>query len=223
LPLILGIVGGVLVLCIAATVALVALSNAGNQGQTNTTPTATTGPAATTTPAETVVYSNALTTASEGWNTGSNCGFKSDGYHINGSFICYAPTNPVGDGTITVTAKQLSGPTDSAYGIVFRRASKGNYYAFEVDGGGHWIFYKTINGTASTINDFKLDPAIKTGLNAGNVLQVHASGTSFAFSVNGTQVGSATDTTFSSGLVGLDGNTGLDVVYSNIKVTKPAA
>jgi hypothetical protein len=52
---------------------------------------------------------------------------------------------------------------------------------------------------------------------------VQAQGGHFVFSVNGTQVGTADDTTFTTGDTGLSGNDGIEVVYTNLTISKLSA
>jgi hypothetical protein len=123
------------------------------------------------------------------------------------------------DGNITVQAKQVAGSLREGYGIVFRRTSTGTWYEFDIDGNRHWAFYKNVNGTGTAIVDFAPSPAIKGGLNTVNTLMVQAKGSHFVFFVNGTKVGEADDTTFSSGLSGLSASGPIEVAYTNCEIT----
>jgi len=167
----------------------------------------------------TLIYQDALDGSTKSqWTDDSNCFFGSGGYHINAGFICYAPSDKVGDAVTTVSMKQVSGPITYFYGLVVRRVSKGNYYEFQVDANGKWRFGKVVNGTSTDIVGQTANTAIKTGLNQVNTLSVQAQGSHFVFSVNGTQVGSADDSTFTSGDIGLIGNDGIEVVFSNLSI-----
>lgn len=218
LALIIGIpVAIVLVLCIAG-VAVLALI-----GSRASVPTSTsTGTQATSTPAEQVLFQDALTSSShnDSWPNDGNCSFASDGYHVKGAYLCYAPATDVSDGTITVQVAQVSGDTSQDYGIVFRRASRGNYYVFGIMSSGKWDFYKGVNNTASNIIDPTVNSAIKTGLNAKNTLKVTMSGSHFTFFVNGVQVGTADDSSFTSGKSGIAGADNIDAVFTDYKITK---
>ncbi len=158
------------------------------------------------------------TSTKDQWTSDSSCSFGAGGYHISAGFICYAPTDTVSDAITTVSVQQISGPLTYAYGLVFRRPSAGNYYEFEVDSNGKWIFDKTVNGKTTTIDNFTANAAIKKGLNQVNTLTVKAQGSHFIFSVNGTQVGTADDTTFTSGKTGLAGNDGIEVVFTQFVI-----
>jgi hypothetical protein len=168
-----------------------------------------------------LIYSDPLNGDSRsGWTNDSNCFFGSGGYHIKASFICYAPANQTGDGVTTVTVSQISGPITYGYGLVIRRVSKGNYYEFQIDANGKWLFTKVVNGTSTDIVKFTANAAIKKGLNQPNTLSVTAQGSHFIFSVNGTQVGTADDSTFTSGGTGLFGNDGIEVVFTSLSIEK---
>jgi hypothetical protein len=226
LPLILGIVGGVVLLCVVASVCALAgpLQSAfRNASATVTAQSETATVGATATPTEQTIYENALTTAQSDWQNDASCSFKADGYHITAAFICFAPPEDVQDVNVSVTAKQVSGATNHFYGLVLRRASKGNYYVFDIDSNGKWEFFVVKNNQGTAIVDLTANPAILTGLGVANTLQVTAVGSHFVFSVNGTQVGQADDSSFSSGLLGLEGDDGMDVAFTNFKATQPSA
>lgn len=214
---------GLVVGCLVALVVVVVVAVAGgflylrNQPGGLTLGGATIGGNASSGPG--VIYQDALNgSTKDQWANDSNCFFGSGGYHINAAFICYAPADKVGDAVTTVSVSQISGPITYPYGLVIRRVSKGNYYEFLIDANGKWLFDKVVNGTTTDIVKFKPDKAIKTGLNQSNTLSVQAKGSHFVFSVNGTQVGTADDSTFTSGETGLCGSDSIEVVYSNLSI-----
>ncbi|MGZ3673026.1 MAG: hypothetical protein ACXVCO_01835 [Ktedonobacterales bacterium] len=216
LGLIIGVpVAIVLVLCIGGFAALAYI------GSHVSTPTST-NPGTSATPGEQVLFQDALTSSShkDGWPEDGNCSFASDGYHVNGAYLCYAPTDDVSNGSISVQVAQVKGDTTQDYGLVFRRASKGNYYVFAILSTGKWDFYKGVNNSASNVVEPTANSAIKTGLNAKNTLKVTMSGSHFTFFVNGVQVGTADDTSFTSGLSGVAGGDNIETVYTAYKVTK---
>ena len=223
-------------LIIGALIAVVVLVGAGvafamsqgHKGTVSTSPTATAtkaAPKATATATQSsanVIYQNSLTSSPSGWTTDSHCSFSTDGYHIQGGYICYAPTSQQSDVGVDVQVSQLSGDNTSGFGIVFRRESQGNYYSFRVDSGGEWAAFVCQNGNCNSLGGTS-DNSIKTGLNATNELEVIAIGSHFDFYVNGTKVGSADDTTFASGEIGLSGADGDEVVFSNLVVAQPGS
>jgi hypothetical protein len=171
--------------------------------------------------ASNVIYSNALTSASDDWSTGGQCNFASDGYHIKNGYICYAPAGDLGDATDSVDVKLVSGSTTAAdFGITLRRTSQGNYYQFGIDGNSEWEFDKTVGGTFTSLVKPTSNAAIKGGLNTANTLRVVTKGSHFDFFVNGTKVGQADDTTFASGKSGLFVSEQAESVFTNLKITK---
>ena len=161
------------------------------------------------------LLSDSMLTVDTGWPQDSHCYFDTDGYHIHDAFICYAPIGNQVDGTESVTAKQITGPTNYAYGLVFRRVSKGNYYFFGIDSGGNWVVDKVVNDTSIHLQDFTVNIAIKGGLNTANSISVTMTGNTFDFYVNGQKVGTIHDSTFPEGEWGLAGDTGINVVFTD--------
>ena len=92
----------------------------------------------------------------------------------------------------------------SGYGLVFRRRDARNYYVFAVNGLGQWSIWALEDGVWRELRDLaetwsaseSIDP---TGVNK---LSIQAIGDSITASVNGADVVSLRDATFSSGAVG---------------------
>jgi hypothetical protein len=192
------------------------------------TTTATTQPstptlAPTATPTERIIYQDALTASGSGtgWSLDPACGFKPDGLHVIGLVICFAPPDALADGTVTVTLKQVSGATNQLGGIVFRRLSTGSYYLTQIDGLGHWSLDKVVNGTHTSLVALQSSPALRMGTGVSNTLTVQMVGGRFTIVANGTPLGSATDATFASGLIGLSGDAESDVLFTNLTITAP--
>lgn len=190
---------------------------------TVTTQAATPTLAATATPTERVIYQDALTASGSGtgWSLDPACAFKPDGLHVIGLFTCFAPPDALADGTVSVTLKPVSGATNKLSGIVFRRMSTGNYYLAQIDGLGHWSLDKVVNGAHTSLVAQQSSPAIRMGLGASNTLTVQMVAGRFTIAANGTPLGSATDATFASGLIGLAGNGDGDVLFTNLTITAP--
>lgn len=166
-------------------------------------------------------YTSSLRGTASGWVTNSNCFFGADGYHIKGSYICYAPIAAQQNALATVSVKQTGGDdTFLFYGVVVRRVSAGNYYMFAVDSEGKWRFGKVVSGQYTDIVKEQASTAIKTDPGATNVLQVQAKGQHFIFQINGARVDELDDGTYSSGLWGLSGGDGIEVVYTALKIVR---
>jgi hypothetical protein len=156
---------------------------------------------------------------SPGWEDRAGCAtFQADGFHFTSANICTAPdpSAPFATGTVSVTAKQISGPVTTGYSLIFRADPDGpSFYAFLIDGNGSWRAMKVAAGQPTFFGPFTPTAAIHKGLNASNTMQVVMSGSHFEFSVNGAKVGQADDSTLAKGYTGLWGNTGIEVVYTN--------
>jgi hypothetical protein len=189
-------------------------------GQTTTSaPSKTAG-----TPTPDVIYGAKLTSivGAEGWSEVlDECFLGSDGYHVVRGYLCFAPAGTQTDVDVSLMVKQISGPTNYSYGIVFRRVALGNYYLFMIDSNSKWLFDKCVNDTCTRLVDFTPNDAIKGGLNTVNALEVSAKGSHFDFFVNGTKVGSADDSTFASGEVGVAGGNPIECVFTNFIVSLP--
>ncbi|HEX6799253.1 MAG TPA: hypothetical protein VF116_16205 [Ktedonobacterales bacterium] len=216
LVVVLSIVCAVVVVAAAGAGLVYFTRHSGGPGGTSTgSATNTTGP--------TLLYQNTMTTPDSGWQQDSNCFFRSDGYHIVGFHLCFAPISDQKNVDITVDMNTLSGDFGSPHGIFLRHNSNPDRYEFDVDPYGHWTFYKCLAAQSKCLNivDFTPNSAIHGGLHAVNTLEVIAVGTHFTFKVNGTQVGTADDSDLSVGAVGLAGNDNSEVVFSNLKITLP--
>lgn len=126
-------------------------------------------------------------------------------------------------------------PTNT-FGIIFRYSQangKETFYTFEVrneNGNDQYGFYKYDSSqansakgpwtTISTLNKVGKEFHAGKGANAVNTLKVFANGSSFTFYVNGQQVGTAKDTTYKSGSMGmLVNHPGTEVAFTNMLIT----
>jgi hypothetical protein len=109
--------------------------------------------------------------------------------------------------SLEVDARLVSGPTNGVFGLLCRAeadertASKAYVFAIRADG-----VYAILKRTSPTFWDAiamgRASKAIKPG-NATNHLRADCSGGKLTFSVNGEKLLEKTDTSFSTGLVGL--------------------
>lgn len=218
----LGITAGSLLLCaILLVVTLGFIGQAALKQSIHNTPT----PFAGTTPGQTILFQDPLTSNTNGWaNDPLHCFFRDNGYHIQNGYICYAPAGITDDVNISVDVAQINGSTSSAYGIILRTASQGNYYQFEINSNSEWDFGKVANDkTFTALIHAKTSSALKGGLNTTNHLMVSAKGTHFVLYINGTNVGEADDSTYTSGKSGLFCDKNSEAVFTNFQMTKPTA
>lgn len=205
----------IVVLCAGCTFAILFVQAA------HKTSFATATPFPGTTPGPTILFQDPLTNDTNGWgDTNGNCFFQDQAYHIKDNYICYAPAGIISDANISVQARQVAGSLVEPYGIVFRQTSTKNWYEFFIDSNSQWVFDKVVNGTLVALVKPTPNAAIKGGLNTVNTLLVQTKGAHFEFFVNGTNVGEANDTAFTSGQAGLAaGGEGVEVAFNNFQIT----
>ena len=218
---------GVIVSVVLAVVVVAGLLTAGllllshpraSTGSNSGTTTASSG---TSTPSLSPIFTDPLTSNANAWSSDTHCFFGSDGYHIKGGWICYAPTGIPNNFTAQVRVKRVSGPVGDGYGIAFRRVSTGSEYLFVIDGLGHWRVDKCVTDTCSTLIDWSSSGgAIHTAINSENTVEVDANGSHFDFFANGAKIGQLSDSTFTNGDFGLAGGSSSEVVFSSLVINQ---
>jgi hypothetical protein len=185
------------------------------------TPTATIA-APTATPVEPVIYHDSLAASTNKWENDTHAFYSSGGYEIVGAWFTFSPVSHLGDGTISVRMKQLGGPADQFYGIMFRSANDSLYYVFGISQNQKWTFSLVSSGNGNPIVPPTADSHIAGGLNASNTITVRVKSGHFIFYINGAQVGQADNSAIASGRVGLINTVGnLNVVYNDFTVSGP--
>jgi len=119
-------------------------------------------------------------------------------------------TNPgrsFDDVVIEVSAEQVSGPDDNAYGIICRYQDKENFYLFLISGDGYYAIGKYKSGADRVTyltedGQFAQSDQINQGA-AKNQIQASCVGNELNLSVNGYPLLTAVDTDFTSGDIGV--------------------
>ena len=131
------------------------------------------------------------------------------------------------DTRIEVDATKVDGPESNNMGIICRYVDEGNFYLFVIGSDGYFSMSKIVNQEETLIGSDQLgfnDQLIIPG-NATNHIRADCIGSSFALYINGDLVAEATDSTFTSGNVGLIAGTwdtpGADIHFDNFTVVKP--
>jgi hypothetical protein len=191
-------------------------NSAAHSTPTSTPPTAS----LTTLPTSNVIYSNSLLSPASGWQTDQYCSFESDGYHVKQS-ICSGPVSAVGDFEMSVRVKEIAGTNSTGYGIDFRgictQSPCQGGYTFSITSGGSWYFIKCSPDCNAFIH--QSSPAILTGLNTWNTIDVRAIGHHFQFYVNGMEVGQTDDYAFQRGNIALDSGITPECVFAFLSVS----
>jgi serine/threonine-protein kinase len=107
----------------------------------------------------------------------------------------------ISDFLLSVEGRQISGVSDSQYGLIFRRVDRDNYYLFRIRGEGDYQFRTRYEGEWITLISWTPSSLIQPG--QMNRLSVVAEGTSFYFYINNQYVDDYTDSKLSSGKVAL--------------------
>jgi len=134
--------------------------------------------------------------------------------------------DPISDLYLTVEGRQISGDTDSQYGVVFRRVDRDNYYIFRIRDDGDYQLRARYEGEWETLIGWTENYLIQAG--AVHKLTVVAEGSHFTFYINDQYVDEYTDTKLSEGKVALviglddDGDTGT-FEFDNFEIHAPAA
>jgi serine/threonine protein kinase len=172
---------------------------------------------------------NNPSTQTAAWDTGSQCSFSKDGYHVQaGAFPNLKGCRETGytylNAAISVHVTILSGHSG---GLFFRLSTDpvGEYdgYLFEIDTQGHYKISTINNGSVSALQDWTFSAALKQGYAVTNTLQVIMQDNEYLFYNNGNFLTVITDSTYSSaGNIGFvattSGGGNADVLYSDLSV-----
>ncbi len=172
------------------------------------------------TPHEVIAVQDTLSSNTQGWLESSHCFFKDGSFHIKDNWYCYLAAKYY-DTRITVQVRQVSGPLNGFYGIVFHFNTGPSYYTFMIDSSGDWVPEKCEPDNCHGLQHSATTGVIHTGLGATNMLTVLTQGSHFEFFVNNTQVGQADDNTLISGSMGLVAGGNIEAEFSNLTIEVP--
>lgn len=169
---------------------------------------------------------NRWDTGGAGANTG--CKFENSMYHAleaQQSYLqpCIAQATNVTNFAYQANVSILKGSQGQA-GLLFRASDGGtNYYFFHVgiDGSYALDLYNGANQATTLLQGN--NTAINVGVNQTNQLMVMADQTTITILVNSTYLGAITDSTLTSGQIGvgvINNNTPIDATFANVEVWK---
>ncbi len=132
------------------------------------------------------------------------------------------------DVSVEVDATKIGGPDANLEGLICRYNSSGGFtfYMFLIGADGYYIIARVDNGAQTGISSEQMQQSsvIRTG-NATNRIRADCIGPNLSLYVNGQLVASATDSTYTSGDVGLLAGTfetpGADINFDNFVVRQP--
>ena len=184
-----------------------------------------------------ILFQDNFRDTSSGWDQANSADGSTDyqngGYRINVltpnvSLWANPSKNFQSDVSIEVDAAKTAGPDDNAFGVICRYQDTKNFYKFYITSDGYAGISKEENGNTAVISsaDGNIQPVdgINQGL-ASNHIRADCVGSTLTLYANGTQVATATDTSFTGGDVGLIARSydtgGTDILFTNFVVSKP--
>jgi hypothetical protein len=180
-----------------------------------------------------LVYSDDFSDPKSGWtlvsaNDNYKCGYQPNDqwYSItifvpNRAAFAWRSEESYADFALEVRGGAVASEPSGEYGLLFRMQDGDNCYCFSVSNEGSWRLRKRVSGEWQAIVPSTNSDAVVTG-DYWNRLGVACAGSSIRLFINGEQVGSAEDTTFTSGWAGLMGGSfdsgGVQLVFDDLKV-----
>lgn len=185
-------------------------------------------------PSGSTLFSDDFSNPPSGWGIWSRDGASVD-YHNGGLRILvneaqYDFWSVAGqrftDAVIEVEATKIAGPDDNDFGVVCRYQDKDNFYMLVASNDGYYGIARVKNGEYSMIgaDQLQYSSAIAQG-QATNSLRAACVGSTFSLSINDVKLMEATDSSFTSGdvgvLAGAYDTQGVDILFDNFIVKKP--
>ena len=181
------------------------------------------------------LFQDDFSDANSGWPTASDAD-KSADYSADGQYLIQAittqqdvwahPGQNFSDVTVEVDATKSSGPDNNGFGVVCRFQDNDNFYYFMVSSDGFQVIGKYEAGENKYLTADKMQPT--SAINAGstsNHVRGDCNGSTLTLYANGEQLSSVTDTSFTSGDVGVIVGTfdepNVGVLFDNFVVTSP--
>jgi pectate lyase len=184
-----------------------------------------------------VLFQDKFTDTSSGWDHASSTDGSTD--YQNGAYRINVLTPNVSlwanpskkfqsDVSVEVDAAKSGGPDDNAFGVICRYQDAKNFYKFYITSDGYAGISKEANGDTTVISssDGKIQQVdhINQG-SATNHIRADCVGSNLTLYANGSEIASASDSSFTGGDVGLIARTydtaGTDILFTNFVVSKP--
>jgi hypothetical protein len=185
-------------------------------------------------PSGQVLFQDDFSDPNSGWPADADTD-KSASYS-NGQYLLQAlstkqdvwahPGQSFGDVRVEVDATKSSGPEDNSFGLVCRFVDNDNFYFFVVSSDGYQAIGKYQAGQVSYLSADKMQSTsnVKSGT-ATNHLRADCIGSTLTLYINGQQTSSVTDSSFSTGDVGVIVGTfdtpNVGILFDNFVVYKP--
>ena len=211
--------------------------NAISSGTSNP-PTLPTQPSSQNTPQNSsgqVLFQDDFSDSSSGWpvdaDTDKSASYTADNQYLLQAFtakqdVWAHPGQSFGDVRVEVDATKSIGPEDNSFGLVCRFVDNDNFYFFVVSSDGYQAIGKYQAGQFSYLSADKMQPTsnVKSGT-AVNHLRADCIGSTLTLYINGQQTSSVSDSSFSTGDVGVIVGTfdtpNVGILFDNFVVYKP--
>lgn len=161
-------------------------------------------------------------------STQGGCVFQGQSYHVSepqSGFFNYCIANSTNFANFTYEVEMMVAKGDAG-GLIFRANTSGQnpsfyYFRLNQDGTYNFFLYVDSSGTNARTLAHGTATGFNTGLNQTNLISVVAKGGTLSLYVNKQLLDTVTDSTYSSGQIGLAAdylNGPTEVVYTNAKV-----
>ena len=128
------------------------------------------------------------------------------------------------DVRVEVDATKTGGDDNNNFGLICRSQAIGDFYSLWISSDGYWAIVKFEDRNFEYLADWESHDAIRQG-DATNHLRADCVGDELTLYANGTLLGSATDSSYGSGDVGLEAGTidvpGTEIEFDNFVVYAP--
>lgn len=146
-----------------------------------------------------------------------------------GQFWWSNPGITAGDVIVTASARKINGPDDNAFGLICRYQDANNFYLFLISSDGYYAIGKVQTGLEaitylSGAGEYQFSEVIQQGVQE-NTIRATCEGETLTLTVNGILLDSVTDTSFSTGDIGV-GITAYEigtavVEFDDVRVIEP--
>ena len=180
-----------------------------------------------------VLFQDDFSKSSSGWDKWSGDSGSTD--YVDGTYqilvtdsqydLWANPGENFTDVSVEVDAVMVGGPEDNDFGILCRYVDVENYYFGIISSDGYYAIGTVIGGEQTIIGE-NMQPSdvIKTGYES-NRIRFDCVGSTLSLYVNGKLIQEQTDSSFTSGDVGLMAGTfdtgGTQIAFDNFVVSKP--
>ncbi|MHB9034799.1 MAG: zinc ribbon domain-containing protein [Anaerolineae bacterium] len=178
----------------------------------------------------TVIYKDNFSNANSGWDAWNNSesvgGYENNAYAIEVSlantFYWANAGQDLQNYILDIDTKKLSGVDNNHFGVILRYQDNKNFYMFGIASDGYYHFGYYANDAWTDLIAWTQSSAINAG-SSNNHITIKCIGSDFTLSVNGEELGSVSDSSFSAGDIGLFvgaiDETPVKISFDNLVVT----